>query len=149
MSSGLAWDETTVPLTEPSNSFFQMEAAPRADYYVSAQPVAAPPGEVFNYNSGSTELLGLILRKVSGEHLDAFAKEALFDPLDIKDWEWEGCRVQSVCSLRVAPAATRSGKNRPARAATWRLEWAAGSLVDLDRRVDYAERQAPDVKFRP
>jgi len=106
MSSGLAWDETTVPLTEPSNSFFQMEAAPRADYYVLAQPVAARPGEVFNYNSGSTELLGLILRKVSGEHLDAFAKEALFDPLDIKDWEWEGTagfNLSAASGLRLRP----------------------------------------------
>jgi CubicO group peptidase (beta-lactamase class C family) len=90
MSSGLAWDETTVPYTDPSNTYWQMEVAPRADHYVLAQPLAARPGEVFNYNSGSAELLGLILRKVSGKRLDAFAKEALFDPLDIKDWDWEG-----------------------------------------------------------
>ena len=43
--------------------------------------LAAPPGTVFNYNSGSTELLGVILRKVSGKRLDQFAKEVLFDPL--------------------------------------------------------------------
>ena len=106
MSSGLAWDETTVPFTDPSNTYSQMEVAPRADHYVLAQPLAARPGEVFNYNSGSAELLGLILRKVSGKRLDAFAKEALFDPLDIKDWDWEGTAAfnpSAASGLRLRP----------------------------------------------
>jgi CubicO group peptidase (beta-lactamase class C family) len=106
MSSGLAWDETTVPFTDPSNTYSQMEVAPRADHYVLAQPLAARPGEVFNYNSGSAELLGLILRKVSGKRLDAFAKEALFDPLDIKDWDWEGTagfNPSAASGLRLRP----------------------------------------------
>jgi CubicO group peptidase (beta-lactamase class C family) len=106
MSSGLAWDETTMPFTDPSNTYSQMEVAPRADHYVLAQPLAARPGEVFNYNSGSTELLGLILRKVSGKRLDAFATEALFDPLDIKDWDWEGTagfNLAAASGLRLRP----------------------------------------------
>ena len=79
MSSGLAWDE--IPYTDPSSSYRQMEVALHADHYVLAQPLAAQPGEVFNYNTGTVNLLGLILRKVSGKRLDAFAKETLFDPL--------------------------------------------------------------------
>jgi CubicO group peptidase (beta-lactamase class C family) len=67
-----------------------MWAAPRADYFVLQQPLAAPPGTVFNYNSGSTDLLGVILRKISGQRLDEFAAETLFDPLGIEDWEWDG-----------------------------------------------------------
>jgi CubicO group peptidase (beta-lactamase class C family) len=90
MSSGLAWDETSVAFTNPSNTYSQMEIAPRSDRFVLAQPLAAPPGTVFNYNSGGAELLGLILRKVSGKRLREFAKETLFDPLGIEDWEWEG-----------------------------------------------------------
>jgi CubicO group peptidase (beta-lactamase class C family) len=89
MSSGLAWHETNVAWTL-SNTFMQMSFAPRADRFVLAQPLAAPPGSVFNYNSGSVDLLGVILRKVSGKRLDEFAKEALFDPLGIEDWEWRG-----------------------------------------------------------
>jgi CubicO group peptidase (beta-lactamase class C family) len=77
MSSGLAWDET--------NTYWQMSIAPRSDHFVLAQPLAAPPGEVFNYNTGTTNLLGVVLRKVSGKRLDDFAKEALFDPLGIED----------------------------------------------------------------
>ena len=90
MSSGLAWDERGDPYNNPSNSLYQMWAAPRADYFILQQPLAAPPGTVFNYNSGSTDLLGVILRKASGKRLDEFAAETLFDPLGIEDWEWDG-----------------------------------------------------------
>ena len=90
MSSGLAWDETSVPYGNPSNTYWRMGAAPRADQFVLAQPVAAQPGEVFNYNTGTADLLGVILRKVSGKRLDEFAKETLFDPLGIEDWDWDG-----------------------------------------------------------
>jgi CubicO group peptidase (beta-lactamase class C family) len=90
MSSGLAWDETSVPYGNPSNTYWRMGAAPRADQFVLAQPVAAQAGEVFDYNTGTADLLGVILRKVSGKRLDEFAKETLFDPLGIEDWDWDG-----------------------------------------------------------
>jgi CubicO group peptidase (beta-lactamase class C family) len=89
MSSGLAWDETSA-WGSPSNTYWRMGSAPRADHFVLEQPLAASPGTVFNYNTGSVDLLGVILRKVSGKRLDEFAKETLFDPLGIEDWEWEG-----------------------------------------------------------
>jgi len=52
MSSGLAWDETSASYGNPSNSYWRMETAPRADYFVLEQPLAASPSTVFNYNSG-------------------------------------------------------------------------------------------------
>jgi CubicO group peptidase (beta-lactamase class C family) len=106
MSSGFAWDETSVAYTNPSNTHWQMGIAPRSDHFVLAQPLAASPGEVFNYNTGTTNLLGLILRKVSGKRLDAFAKETLFDPLGIEDWDWDyfaGFNPAAGSSLRLRP----------------------------------------------
>jgi CubicO group peptidase (beta-lactamase class C family) len=106
MSSGLAWDETSVPYVNPSNSYGQMEVAPRSDRFVLEQPLAALPSTVFNYNSGSTELLGVILRKVSGKRLDQFAKEVLFDPLGIEDWDWDwsaGFNPSAGSGLRLRP----------------------------------------------
>ena len=106
MSAGFAWNETAVPYTDPSNSYLQMEEAPRADHYVLTQPLAAHPGEVFNYNTGTTNLLGLILRKISGKRLDAFAKETLFDPLGIEDWDWDyaaGFNPAAGSGLRLRP----------------------------------------------
>jgi len=106
MSSGLAWNEVNIAYNDPSNTYWQMGMAPRADYFVLAQPLAAPPGTVFEYNTGAVDLLGVILRKVSGKRLDEFAKEALFDPLEIKDWEWEG-------SSGFTPAAASGLRLRP------------------------------------
>jgi CubicO group peptidase (beta-lactamase class C family) len=82
------------------------EEAPRADHYLLAQPLAAQPGEIFNYNTGTANLLGLILRKVSGKRLDAFAKETLFDPLGIEDWDWDyaaGFNPAAGSGLRLRP----------------------------------------------
>jgi CubicO group peptidase (beta-lactamase class C family) len=106
MSSGLAWDETSVPYTDPSNSWWQMDVAPDSHRYVLERPLAAQPGEVFNYDSGSADLLGLILRKASGRRLDALAKEALFDPLEIDDWDWDdtaGFNPSAAAGLRLRP----------------------------------------------
>jgi CubicO group peptidase (beta-lactamase class C family) len=88
MSSGLAWDEVSRPYSDPSNSYLLMGAAPDPYHYVLNQNLVAKPGTIWNYNSGDTALLGVILKKVAGRSLDVFAKEALFDPLGIKNWTW-------------------------------------------------------------
>jgi CubicO group peptidase (beta-lactamase class C family) len=46
------------------------------------------PGEQWAYNSGCTMLLAAVLQKVTGKRWTDFAKEALFDPLGIKEFEW-------------------------------------------------------------
>jgi len=46
---------------------------------------AAPPGERFVYSDINFFLLGDIVRRVSGERLDRYAKAQLFDPLGMKD----------------------------------------------------------------
>jgi uncharacterized protein YbbC (DUF1343 family)/CubicO group peptidase (beta-lactamase class C family) len=45
----------------------------------------APPGERFVYSDINYELLGEIVRHVSGQPLDAFAKQHVFDPLGMKE----------------------------------------------------------------
>ncbi len=57
--------------------------------FVLERPLEAMPGSAWNYNSGGVWVLGLILKKVSGRPLEQFAKGALFEPLGIKDWEWD------------------------------------------------------------
>jgi hypothetical protein len=46
-------------------------------------------GHCVELQRGGVWLLGLILRKVSGQLLDEFAKATLFEPLGINNWEWE------------------------------------------------------------
>ena len=88
MTSGLEWPESTVPDADPSNIFWQMQRASDPYRFVLTQPLAATPGTVWNYNSGGVELLGDILAKVSHQKLEAFARQALFDPLGIKHFAW-------------------------------------------------------------
>jgi CubicO group peptidase (beta-lactamase class C family) len=89
MTSGLAWPESATSYNDPSNIVRQMVGAAHPYPFVLARPLVATPGTVWNYNSGGVELLGYILQKVSHRPLDKFAKQALFDPLGITDWQWQ------------------------------------------------------------
>jgi CubicO group peptidase (beta-lactamase class C family) len=88
MTSGLAWDEIGISYSDPTNSWRQYSSAPDTFRFVLAQPLAAKPGTVWNYNSGGVELLGLILQKLAGEDLGRFARDQLFAPLGISDTAW-------------------------------------------------------------
>jgi CubicO group peptidase (beta-lactamase class C family) len=87
MSSGLAWDEKR-PYTDPENSESRLIDSPDPYRFVLEQPIATEPGLVWNYSGGSSALLGAILQKVTGKSLIDFAREALFEPLGINDFEW-------------------------------------------------------------
>jgi CubicO group peptidase (beta-lactamase class C family) len=83
MRAGLRW------IYQPYLSFWrQIDAAPNPYRLILEQPVTAAPGTVFRYNNGSAELVGAILQRATHRPLEELAKEALFDPLGITDWEW-------------------------------------------------------------
>ena len=84
MSDGLDWSE----FKQPFDSLGKMRGAKDAYRYVLEQPIAAPPGRTYNYNSGATELIGAVLHKTSGKSLEVLAKDELFAPMGIEDVEW-------------------------------------------------------------
>jgi CubicO group peptidase (beta-lactamase class C family) len=88
MTSGLAWPELGVSYGDRSNPFRRMLEAPDPYRFVLQQPIAATPGTLWDYDSGGVELLGLILKKVAKQPIDQFARQALFEPLGIRHWEW-------------------------------------------------------------
>jgi CubicO group peptidase (beta-lactamase class C family) len=93
MTSGLTWPELAVSYNNPSNIENQrLLTAPDPYRFILQQTLAATPGMVWNYDSGVVGLIGAILREVSGRPLDQFAKQALFDPLGIRDWAWAGLK---------------------------------------------------------
>jgi len=47
------------------------------------------PGLQFRYQAANAELLGAIIKKVSGQFTDTFAREHLFKPLGISRYDWE------------------------------------------------------------
>ena len=54
-----------------------------------AQPVTFEPGSHFLYNTGATYMLGAILHKITGETLYSYLTPRLFQPLEIKGYDWE------------------------------------------------------------
>lgn len=53
------------------------------------QEVPHEPGSHFLYNTGATYMLSAIVQKLSGQSTFDFLKTRLFDPLNIKDTDWE------------------------------------------------------------
>jgi CubicO group peptidase (beta-lactamase class C family) len=88
MSHGWAWDET-VAWNDPRNNETRMLVEAKDPYrYVLEQPVALPPGVLFNYSGGATTMLAGALAKATGRRIDDYAREKLFAPLGIADFEW-------------------------------------------------------------
>src|SRR5215510_97743 len=88
MSAGLEWHELDIPYSNAANSYIRMDAASDPYRFTLQQAVVAPPGEIWNYNSGGTEVIAAVLRKAAGKPVDDFAREKLFGPLGITDVEW-------------------------------------------------------------
>jgi CubicO group peptidase (beta-lactamase class C family) len=105
MSSGMKWDENRA-WTDPANDEPHLSSEADPMHYVLAKPIAAPSDASWTYNGGGTDLLGSILERASGKKLDDFAREALFEPLGITDWEWkkyQNDKIASAAGLRLRP----------------------------------------------
>ncbi len=87
MSVGLKWVEA-IPSNEDNNDEVRMHMAPDPCRYVLGLAATAPAGQEFFYNTGALTLMSAIVRKAVGRPLDEFAREALFAPLGITDFEW-------------------------------------------------------------
>ena len=70
------------------NSEIRMIRAPDPYRFVLDRSVAAPPGKIWVYSSGATELLGEAVSRAAGEPLDDFARKHLLEPLAIADFAW-------------------------------------------------------------
>lgn len=88
MTSGLEWDESTYPYTDPRNNLAQLFHQNDPIRFILNKPIVTEPGTQFHYSSGSTNVLGEIIRKATGLRADDFASEYLFSPLGITDYEW-------------------------------------------------------------
>ena len=87
---GIEWDEWTLDYRDPDNVSYQMIVS--NDWYqlVLMQPTEALPGEKFAYSTGVSNLMGGMIRKLSGLSPRNFAMQELFGPLGIEDIHWEG-----------------------------------------------------------
>jgi CubicO group peptidase (beta-lactamase class C family) len=78
MSSGSNWDESYAnPFSVTTEAYYG------DDVYKAATGVKIThkPGTLFEYKSGDTQLLGLVLQKTTGKSLSEYASEKLWKPL--------------------------------------------------------------------
>jgi CubicO group peptidase (beta-lactamase class C family) len=56
--------------------------------FVLSRPLETAPGASFNYSTGFSTLLGVVLQNATGMRADLFAERYLFDPLGITNYGW-------------------------------------------------------------
>jgi CubicO group peptidase (beta-lactamase class C family) len=88
MRSGIEWSEDT-PYTDPNNSCILMEASQEWVPFVLGYPMDADPGSVWEYNSGASVLLGKVVQVATGQRIDQWAREQLFEPMGIDEFYWK------------------------------------------------------------
>ncbi|OHB31642.1 MAG: serine hydrolase [Phenylobacterium sp. RIFCSPHIGHO2_01_FULL_69_31] len=83
MSSGVKWNED---YTDPKSDVAQSTALPLEPgknplvTYMSRLPRAHTPGTMFNYNTGETDLVGILVSNAVGKSLSQYASEKLWKP---------------------------------------------------------------------
>ncbi len=78
MASGQKWiEEYYNPFSVTSASYFVKDL----DALILAQPINEKPGEAFSYKSGTTQLLGMVIKKATGKTLSAYLTEKLWQPM--------------------------------------------------------------------
>lgn len=90
MTPGLAWNEMTVPYTDSTNDEIRLYEAADPAAEVLGRPIAHRPGDTWYYSGGSTQVLATIIFQLTGQTIDDFARERLFAPVGISDFEWLG-----------------------------------------------------------
>ena len=82
MASGLNWDENYFnPFGSTARAYFGDDIRKQ----VLELEVVETPGEEFEYLSGNTQLLGMVLEKATGKSLSQYLSESFWKPLGMND----------------------------------------------------------------
>ena len=108
MSSGVRWNEDYEDPNSDVSLFNKAPADPGLDSIVSYMrklPRAHPPGEVWHYNTGETNLVGVLVSSATGKTLSQYLQERIWRPAGMEakaTWilartgqEIAGCCIQA------------------------------------------------------
>jgi len=70
-----------------------MDAADDPLSFALAVPGADEPGTRYRYNSLAAYVAGIVIGRATGDGLENFARDNLFEPLKIKRWDWQEDRA--------------------------------------------------------
>ena len=87
MTPGFEWNED-ISYFDPLNDATIVEGTDDWVGYLLGKPIAAPQGDVYNYNSTNTQLMSEMLSVATGMPLDQYAEKYLFGPIGIDDYLW-------------------------------------------------------------
>ena len=88
MASGVEWNEDYADprsdvATYPSSNVVELF------HFLGNKPQAATPGELFNYNTGETDLVGAIVRAAIGNNLATYLEHKIWQPFGMEsDANW-------------------------------------------------------------
>ena len=86
MSSGVQWNED---YADPESDLNQADWPTLAlAEYLRHKPRDARPGEVFNYNTAETNLVGTLLRSAIGNNLSTYLQEKIWQPFGMESDAW-------------------------------------------------------------
>ena len=106
MSSGVQWNEDYAdPKSDINISTTEWETVNLYEY-LRHKPRDVAPGEVFNYNTAETNLVGTLLRSAIGNNLSTYLSEKIWKPFGMEadaNWmlsergggEWGGCCISA------------------------------------------------------
>ncbi|HSM59189.1 MAG TPA: serine hydrolase domain-containing protein [Longimicrobiales bacterium] len=83
MASGVSWSEDYLDLDSDVNRTFRLTLDEQIAY-MGALPRVAPPGSVFNYNTGETDLVGELLRHAVGGTLSDYLGRTIWRPFGME-----------------------------------------------------------------
>ncbi len=88
MASGVAWNEDYTDLDSDVASYPALNLVDIFKF-LGAKERSAPPGEVFNYNTGETDLVGAIVRAAIGNNLASYLESKIWQSFGMEfDANW-------------------------------------------------------------
>ncbi len=88
MTPGFEWDQWTYPTGDPRDSITRMINSSDSVQFLLDLPMVADPGTKWEYNSGASHLLSAIIQRTTGMNALEFARQYLFEPLNIQNVTW-------------------------------------------------------------
>lgn len=89
MASGQRWSEEYYnPFSVTSAAYFVDDL----NALILEQPIDEQPGVSFHYKSGTTQLLGMVIKKATGKTLSAYLSEKFWKPMGAEHsalWQWD------------------------------------------------------------
>jgi CubicO group peptidase (beta-lactamase class C family) len=88
MKAGFSWDELGAPYGHPENSYTQMINSNDWLQFTLNRQITSEPGTSFEYNTGLSGLMAVVLENSTGKRIDTFAEEKLFRHIGIDTCNW-------------------------------------------------------------